>query len=665
MQVQCPNCNKVYDHVPEAMAGHKTLCRACKKQFVVPSEVLSSSTLRKPEPDLSEKNSAGSSPGPKARDILPQNPNESFSHHYPNIPPLSKPITIIPTPPLPVSIPSNHSTGSFSSDHTEGVLQDSATSIVRQTYAYPLMIRTFLVIGSIFGLCGFAYVLRESSRPEQQPPQVTSTISDNLNSESSNPNSNAKSIDQIDSRTEEQDPIRIADIPAEPDPNKPDNQITKNPSSKSMDSDDFVELIAALLDPPYRNDRIPRQIESEFFETVSRIESENERAATFAALCRVWGVGTNQEQTLGRQRLIESAERGEPTAMKVLAKMYLNGIVFPIDPEKCFEIIKKSRRSGQDTFAIDFARSLLTGSDGRDTLSAATRILEDLGKDGNYDATALLAELLLFDKDESNDKSIIPALESGAKAGHPACMGLLGHFVLTSKSEREFDAIPGKSVRESVEQAIGLIQNAAQAGSIQAQADLGNILMNGYFGVARDESQAVTWLRKAANSGLPSAMVMLGMYESQKGRREAARKYFENAMHAGEEEGAIFLSQIDFEEHLANRDFRKATESFELLIALADSGAPTAKYLAARILARGVRTGPSTFDRWIVRPAPEKAFGYCESAAETNHPAAMRLLADFHSNGIGTAVSKQQANRWRTRADRANNLMRGIGDSAR
>lgn len=665
MQVQCPHCNKVYDHVPESMAGQKTLCRACKQRFVVPSEVISSSPLRKTQPDLSEKNSAGSSREPKAPDILPPNPNESYSHHYPNIPLLSKSVTSIPTPPLPVSIPSNHSTGSFSVGHTEGALQDTPTSNVRQTSAYPLMIRTILVIGSIIGLCGFAYVFRESSRPENQPPQVTSTITDHPNSETSKSNSNVKSFDHKDSRSEEQDPIRIADVPAEADSNKPDTQITKNPPSKSLDSDDFVELIETLLDPPYRTDRIPRHLELEFFETVSRIETENERAATLAALCRIWGVGTPQEQMLGRQRLIESAELGEPTAMKVLAKMYLYGIVFPIDPEKCFEIIKTSRRSGQDAFAIDFARSLLTGSDSRDNLSAATRILVDLGRDGNHDATALLAERLLFDKDESNDITIIPALESGTKAGHPACMGLLGHYVLTSKSEGEFDAIPGRSVRESVEQAMGLIRNAAQAGSIQAQADLGNILMQGYFGVARDESEAVKWLRKAANSGLPRAMVMLGVYESQNGRREAARRYFENAMNAGEEEGAIFLSQIDFEDHLATRDFRKATESFEMLIALADSGAPTAKYLAARILARGIRTGPSTFDRWIVRPAPEKAFGYCESAAETNDPAAMRLLADFHANGIGTAVSKQQANRWRTRADRANNLMRGIGDSAR
>jgi TPR repeat protein len=75
----------------------------------------------------------------------------------------------------------------------------------------------------------------------------------------------------------------------------------------------------------------------------------------------------------------------------------------------------------------------------------------------------------------------------------------------------------GRGVPRDDAQAVSWFRKAADAGIPVAMNNLGDMYENGR-GVPRDDAQAVSWFRKAANAGFPPAMNSLGsMYENGRG----------------------------------------------------------------------------------------------------------------------------------------------------
>ncbi|MEZ5828970.1 MAG: tetratricopeptide repeat protein [Hyphomicrobiales bacterium] len=72
---------------------------------------------------------------------------------------------------------------------------------------------------------------------------------------------------------------------------------------------------------------------------------------------------------------------------------------------------------------------------------------------------------------------------------------------------------------------------------------LGSLYSRG-LGVAKDESQAVDWYRKAADKGQASAMFNLGKYYYDKKDPKQAARWFEMAAEAGQVEALTALGSM-------------------------------------------------------------------------------------------------------------------------
>ncbi len=86
--------------------------------------------------------------------------------------------------------------------------------------------------------------------------------------------------------------------------------------------------------------------------------------------------------------------------------------------------------------------------------------------------------------------------------------------------------LDGKGVEQDLQQAVALLETAAQYGYAPAQHRLGLLLRDG-VGVAADDERAMTWLRAAAEAGHAPAQLDLGrMYLDGRGTlRDPARAY--------------------------------------------------------------------------------------------------------------------------------------------
>lgn len=151
-----------------------------------------------------------------------------------------------------------------------------------------------------------------------------------------------------------------------------------------------------------------------------------------------------------------------------------------------------------------------------------------------------------------------------------------------------------------------LFQEAAQAGSPEAQAALGYLYSLGH-GVPQDEDLAIKYLRMAAAQKLTSAQHNL----------------------------AIMLLRKDA---AANE-----TEAIALLSDAADRG----------FLPSQIELGETYFDgKWTIKPDPDKAFHFMQLAAARGNASAANYLGVMYNTGSGVTLDKAQAAQWFEKAAR-------------
>ena len=144
------------------------------------------------------------------------------------------------------------------------------------------------------------------------------------------------------------------------------------------------------------------------------------------------------------------------------------------------------------------------------------------------------------------------------------------------------------------------VMRAAELGDLDAQATLGQLLLDGH-GIARDPSLALIWFRIAARQGHAMAGNMVG-------------RCLENG----------WGCSIDLSE--AARHYHQA----------ANQGLDWALYNYGQLLSRG---------RGVTQDL-NAAYALFQQAATMGHAKSMNLLGRFHHEGVVVERNEEQAQRW-------------------
>jgi TPR repeat protein len=168
--------------------------------------------------------------------------------------------------------------------------------------------------------------------------------------------------------------------------------------------------------------------------------------------------------------------------------------------------------------------------------------------------------------------------------------------------------------------ALHWMRQAAEAGAAACMYGYGMMLLNG-VGVAKDAPQGLTWIKKAADTGLPAARLQLA-------------------------ESYLFGTRTPAEIGKAQ----------SLFLDLAKEGVPSAMFYSCVLLGNA---------------QPQEALSWCRKAAATGDTQAMYQIATVYLTGAGVAADLAEARRWYTRAAEAGEpesmlflavmLERGIG----
>ena len=273
----------------------------------------------------------------------------------------------------------------------------------------------------------------------------------------------------------------------------------------------------------------------------------------------------------------KAAEKGEPMGMTNLGVMYENGRGVARD----------------NSLAVDWYRqaAALGDKDAEAGLKRLSRIAappklsaKDLGKIAKRADAAYARQ---------EYAKAAPLYQQLADSGQAGAMAELGFLYLSGRGVARDDA-----------QAVAWLRKAAENGNATAMDNLGSMYSQGR-GVSQDDAQAVDWYRKAAENDNPTGMTNLGlMYKNGRG-----------------------VAQDDAQ---AVAWFRKA----------ADKGGPTGMAL----LGGGYATGQG------VAQDDAQAVAWIRKAAEKGEPTGMLFLGAMYEEGQGVAQDDTQAVAWYRKA---------------
>lgn len=204
-------------------------------------------------------------------------------------------------------------------------------------------------------------------------------------------------------------------------------------------------------------------------------------------------------------------------------------------------------------------------------------------------------------------------LRMAAEAGYPAAQNYLGYILYK-----------GEGVERDPDEGLAWLENAAIAGNPQASGNLGYLLLFG-DGIRHDPANAAFWLSRAADAGVPTAASMLGdLFRDGKGvERDILRadSLYRVALYAGLPDAAYKLEEL----HKADMDT-----------------APAEQILKDAVL-------------FYTHGAPDAAVRLFHIAASGGSAAAMALLGDAYTRGLGAAYDHQASLDWYARAAAAGN----------
>ncbi|GEM_PF-4903913 len=330
------------------------------------------------------------------------------------------------------------------------------------------------------------------------------------------------------------------------------------------------------------------------------------------------------------QRLADSEH---PLGLFAMGIMALRGRAVPKDPQLAVRFFLKSAKKGHAGAMVALGKLYMEGVEVvRDEAQAQDWFRKGAERD-DMEARLLLARMLRGDRGEESDvREAISLMEEAASRGYPEVYLELGTMfkvgqgvpVDLQKSKLYFEkahaeGVPGAKVhlKDFAAEAGRLrlidgraresqLRQNAEKGEAKAQLDLGLWLMAASYDRS-DIQEGVTWVRKAADQGIPAAQFELAMaYEG---------------------------GRIPIEDYASLRDqavrwFRRA----------ATGGHLEAQYqLACRL-------------RYGETAAQREAFDWAAKAAQSHHAEAEALVAEMFARGIGTHANEHQAIEWALKA---------------
>ena len=246
-----------------------------------------------------------------------------------------------------------------------------------------------------------------------------------------------------------------------------------------------------------------------YSKALAKFRDAAERGDTSAmrGLSRLYaeGLGVERDAT---QALIwdrRAAQAGDVIAVESMGESYEYGRGTDKDPEKALTWYRKAAEAGYSRGMENLARMYTNGTGVTNDSSQAVYWYRKASESGSLRAMLSLAGMyqngIGVEKDEAQGQGWTRKAGQAAEAeGAGAMMGL------GSMYEKPGSASPWK--RDST-QAAEWYRKAAQTGNPLAMSVIGNMYEEGR-GVERDNVQAVDWYRKAANAGNVRGMLGLG-----------------------------------------------------------------------------------------------------------------------------------------------------------
>ncbi len=211
-----------------------------------------------------------------------------------------------------------------------------------------------------------------------------------------------------------------------------------------------------------------------------------------------------------RPALERAASMGVVSAQMVLAEN-----LRATDPVTSLQWFSKAGEKGQTEAMTQAGLMLASGvGTGSPDFAAAAGWFARGAALGDTDASVAMADCLLNGKGVPVDKvKAVEYLRSAAAFNHPMAISLLG--ILTRQG------VPGV-IEPNMTEAFRLFSQATDMGSVEAQANLGVMYVNGW-GTAKDPAKAVSLWKEGAELGDPVSMLFFAQALSE-GRGTAKDK---------------------------------------------------------------------------------------------------------------------------------------------
>lgn len=206
---------------------------------------------------------------------------------------------------------------------------------------------------------------------------------------------------------------------------------------------------------------------------------------------RMYGIGCQQSETLGKRYLDTAAMLGNMRAMSMLGTCYLEGYGCQPDTTEALRWLERAADGG----SLEACNKLGYIYEGREEYEKAVEYYRRSSDGGNYEGMCCLG--LCYEKGWGVILSYKKAYElykTAADAGYHRGYVMLAYCYLE-----------GINVEEDHVKALEMFEKAGEAGSILGMYNAGLLLEDGEDGVQRDLKRAKYWFKKAADAGYEPA----------------------------------------------------------------------------------------------------------------------------------------------------------------
>lgn len=321
-----------------------------------------------------------------------------------------------------------------------------------------------------------------------------------------------------------------------------------------------------------------------------------------------------------------------PEAMTMIAEAYRDGLGTRPDPVEAENWFRRAVEAGSVTAMLEYGRMLVDRRDDSHAVQRGAALLERAAGSNMPYAWSALGELHVEEAFPGADPvKGVEYLRRAHEAGIASATGHLGQAYLE-----------GRGVKRDPAKAVPLLQTAAEAGQPGAMMALGQGYLEGKGGLPRRPELARKWLEQADANGAESADFILGralLSGEIPGDPAEGLRIVASYAQSGNTLAMMDLGRAMRDGETVPRDREAARRWFENAM---EAGDPAAKPALASML---YEEGSTTM-----------RLAKLEEAARLGHPGAMSQLGQAYLRGEGLPANPVKGRVWLERAVEAGNL---------